>query len=64
VGEDAQRREQEAAALQQTAQARERELQEQINQLLREVGKTEGEIAALKASKPKGFWARLLGSGG
>ena len=51
---DAQRREEEA-------RERERELQEQINQLLRELGKTEGELAAIRASKPKGFWARLLG---
>jgi hypothetical protein len=64
--EDSQRREQdakeEAAAQQQAAADRERELQEQINQLLRELGKTEGELAALKA-KPKSFWARLLGGG-
>jgi DNA-binding transcriptional MerR regulator len=53
---DAQRREQEGAQ-------RERELQEQINQLLRELGMKEGELAAYKASKPKGFWARLLGGG-
>jgi hypothetical protein len=45
------------------AQRSERQLQEQINQLLRELGKTEGELAALKAPKPKGFWARLLGGG-
>jgi hypothetical protein len=51
---DAQRREQES-------QQRERELQEQINQLLRELGKTEGELAALRASKLKGCWVRLLG---
>ena len=51
---DAQRREEES-------RDREAQLQEQINQLLRELGKTEGELAALKASKPKGFWARLLG---
>jgi hypothetical protein len=29
--------------------------------LARELGKTEGELAALRAAKPKGFWARLLG---
>jgi hypothetical protein len=69
--EDAQRREQEAVAraeeqarqLREDAQRRERELQEQINQLLRDLGKTEGELAAIRASKPKGFWARLLGGG-
>lgn len=64
---DAQRREEEAReqaqVLRDEAAQRERELQEQINQLLRELGKTEGELAALKASKPKGFWARLLGGG-
>jgi hypothetical protein len=38
-------------------------LQEQINQLLRELGKTEGELEALRKSKPKGFWQRLLGGG-
>ncbi len=53
---DAQRREQESLQ-------RERELQEQINQLLRELGHKEGELEALRASKPKGFWARLLGRG-
>lgn len=57
---DAQRREEQART---EAQERERQLQEQINQLLRELGKTEGELAALRASKPKGFWARLLGGG-
>lgn len=57
---DAKRREEEAR---EQAVQRERELQEQINQLLRELGHKEGELAALKASKPKGFWARLLGSG-
>jgi DNA-binding transcriptional MerR regulator len=65
--EDAQRREQEAkeeaAALQESAQQREKELQEQINQLLRELGHKEGELAALRSSKRKGFWARLFGSG-
>lgn len=53
---DAQRREQDALQ-------REKELQEKIEQLLRELGHKEGELAALRASKPKGFWARLLGSG-
>jgi DNA-binding transcriptional MerR regulator len=57
---DAKRREEEAR---EEAQARERELQEQINQLLRELGHKEGELAQLRASKPKGFWARLLGGG-
>ena len=69
--EDAQRREQEAVAraeeqdrqLREQAQQRERELQEQINQLLRDLGHKEGELAALRASKPKGFWARLFGGG-
>ena len=65
--EDAQRREQEAkdeaAALQQAAQERERQLQEQINQLLRDLGHKEGELDALRASKPKGFWSRLFGGG-
>lgn len=50
---DAQRREE-------ASRERERELQDQINQLLRELGKTEGELAALR-SKPKGFWQRLFG---
>jgi hypothetical protein len=27
----------------------------------RKLGKTEDELAALQASKPKGFWARGLG---
>lgn len=62
---DAQRREEEAREQAQIAREeaaqRERELQEQINQLLRELGHKEGELEALKASKPKGFWARLLG---
>ena len=66
--QDAQRREQEATAraevqaqqLREQAMQRERELQEQINQLLRELGKTEGELAALRSSKPKGWLARLL----
>lgn len=65
---DAQRREQEATAraeaqaqqLREQAMQRERELQEQINQLLRELGHKEGELKVLKA-KPKGFWQRLLG---
>lgn len=65
--EDAVRCEQEAkeeaAAQAQAAQQRERELQDQIDQLLRELGKTEGELEALRKSKPKGFWARLLGGG-
>lgn len=65
--EDAQRREQEAkeeaATLQAAAQQREKELQEQINQLLRELGHKEGELESLRKSKPKGFWARLLGGG-
>jgi hypothetical protein len=30
----------------------------------RKLGKTEDELAALRASKPKGFWAQLLGGGG
>ena len=69
--EDAQRREQEATAraeaqareLREQAESRERELQDQINQLLRELGHKEGELEALRASKPKGWWARLLGGG-
>jgi hypothetical protein len=36
-------------------------MQEQINHLLRGLDKTEGELAALWATKPKGFWARLFG---
>ena len=28
------------------------------------MGKTEGELAALKAPKPKGFWARLFKEAG
>jgi hypothetical protein len=56
---DAQRREE---AAREEARLRERELQGQVNQLLRELGKTEGELAALKA-KPKGWWARLFGGG-
>jgi DNA-binding transcriptional MerR regulator len=67
--EDAQRREHEATAraesqareLRLQAKERERELQEQVNQLLRELGHKEGELAAIRASKPKGFWTRLLG---
>ena len=59
---DAQRREQ--AAREQSDQ-REHKLQEQINQLLRELGHKEGELEALRAqgapAKPKGWWARLLG---
>lgn len=55
---DAQRREE---AAREEARERERQLQEQINQLLRELGHKEGELEALKASKPKGWWARLLG---
>jgi DNA-binding transcriptional MerR regulator len=51
---DAQRREEEA-------REREKALQDRIEQLLRELGKTEGELAALRASKPRSFWARLLG---
>ena len=53
---DAQRREEAAAE-------REAKLQEQVNQLQRELGKAEGELSALKAPKPKGWWSRLLGSG-
>ncbi len=61
---DAQRREQEVS---ERAEARERELQEQVNQLLRELGKTEGELAAIRMqmqSSPKesrSWWARLFG---
>jgi DNA-binding transcriptional MerR regulator len=54
---DAKRREEETR---EQAIARERELQEQINQLLRELGMKEGELNALK-NKPKGWLARLLG---
>ena len=50
-------------ALMLDAQRRERQLQEQINQLLRELGHKEGELEARRASKPKSFWARLLGRG-
>jgi DNA-binding transcriptional MerR regulator len=57
---DAQRREEMAR---EEAREREQKLQEQINQLLRELGKTEGELEALRKSKPKGFWQRLLGGG-
>lgn len=57
---DAQRREEETR---EEARERELQLQEQINQLLRELGHKEGELEALRAAKPKGFWARLLGSG-
>lgn len=57
---DAQRREE---AAREEARERERQLQEQINQLLRELGHKEGELEALRKSKPKGFWARLLGGG-
>ena len=56
---DAQRREELAR---EEARERERQLQEQINQLLRELGHKEGELEALRKSKPKGFWAWLLGS--
>lgn len=55
---DAQRREE---ATREEAREREQKLQEQINQLLRELGKTEGELEALRKSKPKGWLARLLG---
>jgi DNA-binding transcriptional MerR regulator len=74
---DAQRREQEAIAraeeqaqrLREQAQLRERELQEQINQLLRELGKTEGKIEALQTvqattpptERSRSWWGRLLG---
>ena len=66
---DAQRREQEAITraeeqarqLSEQAIQRERQLQDQINQLLRELGHKEGELEALRVSKPKSFWARLLG---
>lgn len=57
---DAQRREEEAR---EEARERERQLQEQINQLLRELGHKEGELDALRVSKPKGFWSRLFGGG-
>lgn len=57
---DAQRREEEAR---EEARERERQLQEQINQLLRDLGHKEGELEALRASKPKGFWSRLFGGG-
>jgi DNA-binding transcriptional MerR regulator len=36
-------------------------LQDEIRALERALGSREGELAALRASKPKGFWARLLG---
>lgn len=49
---DAQHREQEAK---EQAQQREREMLDQIRQLERELGKAEGELAALRASKHKGF---------
>lgn len=57
---DAQRREEVAR---EEARERERELQDKINQLLRELGHKEGELEALRASKPKGFWSRLFGGG-
>jgi DNA-binding transcriptional MerR regulator len=71
--EDAQRREQEARAQvmaqQQTAQQRERELLERIEQMQRELGKAEGKIEALQtvqATMPataltRSWWARMLG---
>jgi hypothetical protein len=34
---------------------REKQLQEQINQLLRALGPKEGELEALRKPKPKGF---------
>ena len=43
--------------------ARAQVLQDKLIEAQRELGKLEGELAALKASKPKGFWARLLGGG-
>jgi DNA-binding transcriptional MerR regulator len=68
--EDAQRREQEAieqaTAMRQAALQREQELQNRINQLERELGKTEGELSAYKtmqANRPKSWWARVLGRG-
>lgn len=39
----------------------ERELLDQVNQLQRELGKTEGELAVLKAQKPRSWWARVFG---
>ena len=44
-----------------TEEAKNSALQAELRALERVLGKTEGELAAIKASKPKGFWARLLG---
>ena len=75
---DAQRREQEAIAradeetqrLREQAQQRERELLEQVNQLQRELGKAEGKIETLEATREaappernRSWWARLFGGG-
>lgn len=51
---DAQRREADA-------RNREQELQDRIEQMRYEMGRLEGELAAIKAPKPKGFWSRLFG---
>jgi DNA-binding transcriptional MerR regulator len=73
---DAQRREQEAIAraeeqaqrLREQAQLRERELLAQLNQLQRELGKAEGKIESLEATRQatppehnRSWWARLVG---
>ena len=52
-----------AQAREQQAIQREQALQTRIEQMQRDMGKLEGELSATKASKPKGFWARLFGGG-
>jgi hypothetical protein len=44
-----------SADLRDQAVEREKQLQEQINQLLRALGPKEGELEALRKPKPKGF---------
>jgi hypothetical protein len=45
------------------AQAREQELRDRIEQMQREMGKLEGELTALKAPRPRSWWARLFDGG-
>jgi DNA repair exonuclease SbcCD ATPase subunit len=75
---DAQRREQESIVraeeqtqrLREQAQQRERELLDQVNQLQRELGKAEGKIETLEATRQtappernRSWWSRIFGGG-
>jgi hypothetical protein len=50
-----------AQAREKEAREREQELRDRIEQMQREMGKLAGELTALKAQRPRSWWARLFG---